>query len=697
MKQLVQSLKDGKVDLFESPTPLLKDGHILISTSCSAISSGTEKMLLDFGRSNLIGKALSQPDKFSEALKKINTEGILSTASAIKSKLSSPIALGYSNVGTVIGKPNDVRHIKVGDRVVSNGNHAEQVLVPKNLCCKIPDKVSNEEASFAVIGSIALQGIRLAKPNLGERFFVIGLGIIGQITVQLLKNSGCEVYAVDTNNNRCEIASQFGINCLHLDNKINPISWAKKETKDLGFDGVIVTASTSNSEPLILASKVAKRRGKIVLVGSTKIELNRDIFYEKELLFQVSKSYGPGRYDSEYEEKGNDYPFAYVRWTENRNIEAVLRAMELGNLDVKPLISDRFEFKDIISAYEKLRDKTEKLGILIKYKNEKDIQHIISLPKRRIKKKFNDIRNLNIGVIGCGNYFSRVIIPLLTKKEFKLDTLVSQSPIKSSFFGKKFNFEKISTDVDSIIKNENISTVFIGTRHDSHGYLVRKCLEAKKHVFVEKPLCLSLKELETIKKINNFENTLMIGFNRRYAPIYKIFKERIKKYKLPKSVIYTCNSGFIPRNHWLQDLSKGGGRLIGEACHFVDLTRDLIGSPIKKISLNKSTADYLFDTFTLNINFQDGSIASIHYYSNGNKSFPKETLQVFVDSNIFELCNFRNIKIWEKNRKDHIRRLNVDKGQKECINTFMNAIERKNPEPIRFEEIYEVHSLLLKL
>ena len=351
MRQLIQSLKDGQVDVVQAPTPLSKDGYILISTSCSAISSGTEKMLLDFGKSNLINKALSQPDKVAEALKKISTEGLTSTVSAINSKLNSPISLGYSNVGTVIEKGSDIHDFKIGDRVVSNGNHAEQVLVPRNLCCKIPNSVSDEEASFAVIGSIGLQGIRMANPNFGERYLVIGLGIIGQITLQLLKSNGCEVFAFDTNSQRCDLASQFGATCLHLNSYVNPITWSEKQTNNLGFDGVIVTASTNTSDPLTLAANVARKKGKIVLVGTSKIELNRDTFYEKELSFQVSKSYGPGRYDSGYEDEGNDYPIQYVRWTENRNIESVLRALELGYLNVKPLISDMFEFDNILMAY----------------------------------------------------------------------------------------------------------------------------------------------------------------------------------------------------------------------------------------------------------------------------------------------------------------------------------------------------------
>ncbi len=697
MKQLIQSLKDGKVDLFEAPTPNLKNGHILISTSCSAISSGTEKMLLDFGRSNLLKKALSQPDKVSEALNKVNTDGLLSTASAIKSKLNSPIALGYSNVGTVIKKANDINSFKVGDRVVSNGNHAEQVLVPKNLCCLIPDSVSDEEASFAVIGSVALQGIRLAKPNYGEKFLVVGLGIIGQITAQLLKSNGCEVYAMDINNNRCEIAREFSVNCFHLKDNFNAISWSEKETGNLGFDGVIVTASSKNSEPLELAAKVSKKRGKIVLVGSTKIELNRNVFYEKELSFQVSKSYGPGRYDNEYEERGNDYPFAYVRWTEKRNIEAVLRAIELGNLNVKPLISDTYDFENIVLAYEKLRDNSEKMGILIKYKRKIDIRKTISLPKKDIQNKFLKSGNLNVGVIGCGNYFSRVIIPILKNTDLNLNTLVTSSPIRSSFYGKKFNFENVSTDVESIIKNSDIDIVFIGTRHDSHGYLVKKFLDAKKHIYVEKPLCLNYQELEDIKKSYKFENTLMIGFNRRYSPIYKIFKEKIQKYKLPKSIIYTCNSGDLPKEHWLNDIKIGGGRLIGEACHFLDLIKDLIGFPVERISLNKSSSDFLHDTFTLNLNFADGSIASIHYFSNGNKQFSKEKIQVFVDQNIFELDNFKDINIWERNKRRSIKRLNIEKGQKQCINAFMDAIKNNDPEPIGFADIVEIHSLIMNI
>jgi len=695
MKQLIQSLKDGKVELIDAPSPSLKKGHILISTSCSAISSGTEKMLLDFGKSNLLNKAISQPEKVSEALNKISTEGLLTTVDAIKSKLNSPIALGYSNVGIVISKSDDVDDFKIGDRVVSNGNHAEQVLVPKNLCCKVPDDISDEEASFAVIGSIGMQSLRLAVPNYGEKYLVIGLGIIGQITAQLLKSSGCEAYAIDTNKKRCLLASELGINSFHLKSDNEVISWALDGTNGIGFDGILVTASSSDSKPLKLAAKLARQRGKIILVGSTKIELNRDVFYSKELNFQVSKSYGPGRYDKNYEEKGNDYPISYVRWTEKRNIEAVLRAIEIGDLNIKSLISFKFKFENILNAYEKLRDDTEKMGILITYnKNTEIAKNVENIFK---KDKFKKAEQFNTAVIGCGNYFSRVIIPIIKKTELNLQTLVTNTSLSSSFYGRKFNFQRFSSDFDSVLKDKNINIVFIGTRHDSHGELIKKCLENKKHIFAEKPLCLSIEELKLIKECNSSETTFMVGFNRRFSPIYKKFKEKINSYSSPKNIIYLCNSGNLPVDHWLNDSKEGGGRMIGEACHFVDLLRDLTGSQIHEININKSISKNLFDSFTLNLTFKDGSLASIHYFSNGNKLYAKENIKVFIDNNIFELDNFLTLKSWEKNNKSIKRNFKVDKGQKHCIDFFIKSIKNSNPEPIPLNEIFEIHEKLFQL
>jgi len=697
MKLLAQSLKDGKVELIEAPSPFVKKGHLLISTSCSAISSGTEKMLIDFGKSNLLNKAISQPERVSDALSKLSTDGIISTFNAINSKLNTPITLGYSNVGIVIDKGEDILDFNIGDRVVSNGNHAEQVLVPKHLCCKIPSLVNDEEASFAVIGAIGLQGIRLASPNYGERYLVIGLGIIGQIIVQLLKSNGCEVYAIDTNDKRCSLAKNFGINSLHLKSDDDAISWCKKNTKGIGFDGIIVAASSDTSDPVKLASKLARKKGTIVLVGSTKIELNRNIFYEKELKFQVSKSYGPGRYDSNYEENGNDYPISYVRWTENRNIEAILKSIEVGNLNIRPLISSRFDFKDITMAYESLRDKSEKMGIIITYKQKKEIIKVMETNKDSCKDSVKRKLALNAAVIGCGNYFSRVIIPILKKTELNLHTLVSNSSLTSSFYGNKFKFEKLSSDIETALANEDIDIFFIGTRHDSHGEIVKKCLDKGKHVFVEKPLCLNLEELNNIKKSFVYKNTLMVGFNRRFSPIYKLFKTKIKKYSAPKSVIYICNAGYLPSDHWLNDLKKGGGRMIGEACHFLDLIRDLIGFPLLDINLTKSNSKNINDTFSLNMNFEDGSIASIHYFSNGNKLYPKENLKVFVNNNIFELDNFKSIKSWENNKKSKQSKFIIDKGQKYCIDEFINSIKQGNPEPIPFNEIFEIHSKILTL
>ncbi len=695
MKQLIQSLKDGKVELLDAPSPTLKKGHVLISTSCSAISSGTEKMLIDFGKSNLLNKAISQPDKVSEALNKISTEGLLSTVNAINSKLNSPIALGYSNVGTIISKSDDVEDFQIGDRVVSNGNHAEQVLVPKNLCCKVPDSVSDEFAAFAVIGSIGMQSLRLSSPNYGEKYLVIGLGIIGQITAQLLKSSGCDVFAIDTNKERCLLAAELGINTFHLKSNNEVLSWALNGTSGIGFDGILVAASCNNSKPLKLAAKLARQRGKIILVGSTKIELSRDIFYAKELKFQVSKSYGPGRYDKNYEEKGNDYPISYVRWTEKRNIEAVLRAIEIGDLNIKSLISFKFKFENIVDAYQKLRDDSEKMGIIITYKKNIKITKIIENNFK--KKKFKKTEEFNTAVIGCGNYFSRVIIPILKKTELNLHTLVTNTSLSSSFYGRKFNFTRYSSDFESVLHNKNINIVFIGTRHDSHGKLIKKCLEYKKHIFVEKPICLSLKELQSIKDHSFLETTLMVGFNRRFSPIYKKFKEKVNSYSSPKNIIYLCNAGNLPRDHWLIDSQKGGGRMIGEACHFVDLLRDLTGSEINEININKSISKNLFDSFSLNIIFKDGSLASIHYFTNGNKLYPKENIKVFIDNNIYELDNFLTFKYWENNNKSIKRNLKLDKGQKNCIDHFINSIKNSNPEPIPLKEIFEVQEKLLKL
>ena len=527
MKQVFQDLKNGESLIKNIPAPSINKNQVLVKSICSLISSGTENMLVRFGKANPLGKAMQQPEKVKDVINKISSDGILETIDAVKNKIEQPLPLGYSNVGVIIKVGEGVKNFKVGDRIASNGPHAEIFAVNQNLCALIPVNVSNESAVFTVIASIGLQGIRLANPSFGETFLVSGLGLIGLLTAQLLLSQGCKVLGVDPDEERCLLARSFGVNALNISESVDQVSWCFNETGNIGIDGAIITAATNSSEPINLSAKACRKRGRIILVGSTAINLKRDIFYEKEITFQVSCSYGPGRYDKSYEEKSNDYPIGFVRWTEQRNFQAILYSIEKKYLQTTKLISHRFKLNDIKGAYEVLTGEEKKnLGILIEYENE-----FIDLSQKVIDEdtyKKNEIKLLRenpfIGFIGSGNYASRILIPAFKKAGANFHTLVSKNGITPSYFGKKFNFPIVSTDVESLINDKECNTVVITTRHDSHANLVIKSLKKGKNIFVEKPLCLNFDDLELIKEEFNKANNkfhekpiLMVGYNRRFS------------------------------------------------------------------------------------------------------------------------------------------------------------------------------------
>ena len=697
MKQLFQSLKTGKTEIIEIPVPEVSENNILIKTKLTLISSGTERMIVDFGKANLVDKVKKQPEKVNEVFQKINSEGFLSTYDAIQNKLDKPIPLGYSNVGTVIQCGNKVKGFKVGDRVLSNGEHAEIVSVPNNLVSKIPDEVGDSEAVFTVLASIGLQGIRLSNPTLGEVFLVNGLGLIGLLTGQLLIQNGIKVLGIDPDYERCNLARTLGIDALQLTNISDPISWCKDKTNGNDIDAVIITASTKSNQPIDLSAKVCRKRGRIILVGSTGLNLKRDLFYKKELTFQVSCAYGPGRYDQSYEEKGIDYPIGFVRWTEQRNFVAILDIFKRRKIITKNLISNTFKFEEAAQAYELLVKNVNVLGILLKFKTEK-VNLRKTLEFNTCKESFSKIEKTKpkIGFIGAGNYTSRVLLPILKRANASVEILGALSGENSVFLAKKFGIKKVTTDIDCLIRDKIINTIIIATRHDSHAEFVKKALASDKNIFVEKPLCLSKKDLDEIKKIYRGERLLMVGYNRRFAPLVKKLKNKLDPLKAPKCFIYTCNAGYIPNDHWTQDLKIGGGRLIGECCHFVDLLRFLSDSKINNFSISKLSRNFTHsDSFTLNISFIDGSIGTIHYFTNGYKGFPKERLEVYVNGKIFRIDNFKRLESWGENYFKSSYK-SQSKGQFECISEFLNSIEKGENNVIPFDEILEVQDLLLE-
>lgn len=703
MKQILQSLKDGTTELAEVPSPSASRGSLLINTTATLVSAGTERMLVDFGKANWINKARQQPDKVRMVLDKVRTDGLATTLDAVQSKLDQPLALGYCNVGTVAEVGAAVDGFAVGDRIVSNGNHAQVVNVPKNLCARIPDSVSDEHASFTVLGAIGLQGIRLVNPTLGECVVVTGLGLIGLMTVQMLRAQGCRVLGIDLDPARLEMAKRFGAEVVNPGAGEDVISAAAAFSRGRGVDAVIITASTKSNEPVSQAANMCRQRGRIVLVGVTGLEISRADFYEKELSFQVSCSYGPGRYDPAYEEGGQDYPVGFVRWTEQRNFEAVLDLMASGQLDVEPLISHRFELDDAVEAYDLLASGEPSLGILLKYPQvEGSGPRVVDLPQRE-----EDVAvaagHASVSFLGAGNYAGRVLIPAFKAAGADLHTVVSGGGVSSVHYGKKHGFRQASTDGAAMLADETVNAVVIATRHNAHAKQVIDALKAGKHVFCEKPLCLAQDELDAIEAEakDRPDQLLMIGFNRRFAPQVITMKSLLDTVAEPKSLVMTVNAGQIPADHWTQNPEVGGGRIIGEGCHFIDLLRHLVGAPIvshHSVALGRHPAlEVRDDKATITLTFADGSVGTVHYLANGDKAFPKERLEVFCAARVLQLDNFRKLKVfgWPGAKGNRLWR--QDKGQAACAAAFVDAIQQGGAAPISREEIFEVSRVTLKV
>jgi len=665
-------------------------------------------MLLEFGKAGWIEKARQQPDKVRTVLEKIKTDGLQPTIEAVLEKLDQPLPMGYCNVGKVLDTGRDAGAFQVGDRVVSNGKHAEAVSVPMNLCAKVPDVVSDDEAAFTVLGAIALQGIRLANPTLGETVVVTGLGLVGLMTVQLLRAHGCRVLGMDFDKDRLELATRFGAEVVDLSEGTDPVLAAQSYSRDRGVDAVIITVSSESNEPVSQAAKMCRKRGRIVLVGVTGLELSRADFFEKELTFQVSCSYGPGRYDSNYEEKGNDYPIGFVRWTEQRNFEAVLDMMAEGKLDVKPLISHKLEIEDAQKAYEIVGGLEKSLGILLEYPGIEITQEARTVtltssgssPQQSPPEERN--AKVELSFIGSGNYATKTLMPAFKEAGAGLRSVATNTGVGGVHAGRKHGFIESTTDVGRLFSDDQTNAIVIATRHDSHAGFVLEALRSGKHVFVEKPLCLNHQELEDIGKAfserqeGESDAVLMVGFNRRFSPQVQRMKKLLKGTKDPKAFVMTVNAGEIPADHWTHDPETGGGRIVGEACHFIDLIRFLCGAPIKsfqKMEMDSSTRD----TVTLQLGFEDGSVGTIHYFANGSKAFPKERLEVFASGGILQLDNFRKLRGfgWPSFRKMNLWR--QDKGQKACARAFVDAVSGGKPSPIGLDEILEVSRVAIDL
>ena len=690
MLQILQNLDNGETEVVDVPSPQNKAGHLLIETSKSLVSVGTERMLVDFGKAGLYGKIRSQPDKVKMVIEKAKTDGIAATYEAVRSKLDQPLPLGYCNVGRVIDSGNT--DYGEGLRVVSNGNHAEVVRVPKNLVAVVPEGVDDETAAFTVLGAIALQGIRLIKPSIGEAVVVTGLGLIGLLAVQILRANGCRVLGIDFDSAKCELARKFGADTVDLSKGQDAESLAYAFSRGNGVDAVLITASSKSNDIVHQAAKMCRKRGNIVLVGVVGLELSRADFYEKELTFQVSCSYGPGRYDKDYEDDGHDYPYAFVRWTEQRNFEAVLDLMASGSIDVKSLISSRFDIGLAKEAYEKLDDQSS-LGIVLDYPSEecrRPADQTVVLKKE----EYCQNERGNVAFLGGGNYASRILIPAFKKSGANLTALITSSGVNSIHHGIKNNFNRASTDISQAL-NENTDIVVIATQHDLHASQAIRALDHGKHVFVEKPLALNFGDIDSLERSQKASGKiLMVGYNRRFSPHVIKIKDLLSKKLMPKTFIMTMNAGEIPKEHWTQDPKVGGGRIIGEACHYIDLMRFLSGSKIKDFSAIK-IADNKYmevteDKAIVSLVFEDGSIGVINYLANGGKAFPKERIEVFCDNAVLQLDNFRKLKGFSWPGFNSLNLFTQEKGQVNCVKAFMDSVRNGNVGPIPQDEIFEI-------
>lgn len=672
VKQIVQSLRDGKSQCIDVPVGSGTTSSVVIATRCSLISSGTERMLLDFGKAGWLQKARQQPDKVRMVFEKVGTDGLLPTLDAVRAKLDQPIPLGYCNVGVV----HEGGSGQKGKRVVSNGAHAEFVRVPRNLCAEIPDGVSDATASFTVLGAIALQGIRLLQPTLGETIAVMGLGLVGQLAVQILRANGCRVIGFDLDRSRTEMAKQWGA-----------VDWDGSAEAD----GVLIAAATSSSELISQAARLCRKRGRIVLVGVTGLDLSRDDFYKKELTFQVSCSYGPGRYDPVYEDRGIDYPKPYVRWTAQRNFEAVLQLMADGKMVTEPLITHRFPFDRVLDAYELISNRVPHLGVLLEYPHDVQAEATITVNPRR--SGVGSGRPV-VSFIGAGQYATKVLMPAAKLANANLKAVCAAGGTSAALAAKQFGFEQASCDREAVLADRECNAVVVATRHDSHARLVLEAFAAGKAVFVEKPLALSEEELDSIAAALDRDSSLqlMVGFNRRFAPLVEEMQGHLRRAPGKKAIVITVNAGAIPGDHWTQDPVLGGGRLVGEGCHFLDLARFLAGSEIRTVQTVRAEAD----TISLQVAFADGSIATILYLANGSKKFPKERVEVFWAGRILQLDNYRVLvgfgvpgfskkSLWKQ-----------DKGQNECFRRFLESVEKGGPLPIPVEELLEVSRWILR-
>jgi len=692
MKQVLQNAKTGNVAVTEVPTPVARPGFVLVRTAASLISAGTERVAVETGQKSLIGRAIEQPALVKKVIDKARNEGVINTFEAVRSKLGSLMALGYSAAGTVAGVGDQTTGFRVGDRVACAGvgyaSHAEVLAVPKNLCVRLPDHVGFDEGAFATVGAIALQGVRLAELTLGESVVVIGLGLIGQVTAQLLNAHGCRVFGIDLDEGKIELAKRLGADggCAPgEDAKQRVIEWSRGR----GADAVLITAGTSSNEPVELAGEISRAKGRVIVVGAVGLNIPRKPYFDRELTFRISMSYGPGRYDPEYEERGRDYPFGYVRWTEGRNLEAFLDLVAGKRVSVEPLITHRFKVDDGELAYKLITGGTSEsyLGVLLQYDSERPMENRIELSTKTATSPSLTVR---VGLIGAGGYAKTMLLPNFKAAGAEFQAIATASGVTARAVGEQYGFRFCVSGADEVIHDEQVNMVVIATRHGSHAELATRALECGKYVFVEKPLALNDEELERVSAAGA-DGKLMVGFNRRFSPLARAAKEFFKERQAPLSVSYRVNAGRIPQNHWIHDPREGGGRIIGEVCHFVDFIHFITGALTTRVFAESiAGANYQApddDSVFITLRLADGSNASIAYLAEGDKSLPKERIEIFGGGKSFVIDDFLSAASHESGRAKTTKLREQDKGQRDEVQAVCAMVLAGKPAPIAFEDL----------
>ena len=697
MKQIVQNYKTGKLSLLEVPVPTTKSDGVLVRNVNSLVSMGTEKQMIDLAKKSLIGKALARPDLAKQVIDKIKTEGLKEAYDQAMSRLDTPLPMGYSSAGEVIAVGSGAEEFRVGDRVACSGSgyasHAEIIFVPKNLCVKIPENVDFESAAFAALGGIALHSTRLAELTLGENVAIIGLGLLGQIAVQVVKASGCSVFGMDIDPEKVASAQGLGMDAGAVIGQDDIVKLVSNFTRGHGTDAVIIMASTLSNEPIQLAGEIAREQGHVIVTGLVGLDVPRKVFYEKELDLKIPRAWGAGMYDEYYERKGVEYPFSYVRWTAQRNMEQFLHLVSQEKVRLDTIITHRFPIDEAIPAYDMLAGKTKEkyIGVLFAYDDSLSLSQKIKLKDKQGTKRSRKAQ-VNLGIIGAGQFAKGTLLPIVQKLSYvNPKSIATASGMNSKDVGDKFGFEYCTSDYLKILEDSDVTCVMITTRHHLHAKLAVESLKHDKDVFVEKPLALNLSELKALTDVyRDSQRGLMVGFNRRFSPFAIRAKKLLDHSMEPMIINCRVNAGFVSKDSWIQAREEGGGRIIGEICHFIDLIQFFTQSmPVRVYAetISNQSKNYTnTDNIVISIKLENGSSASVVYAANGDKSFPRERIEIFRDESVCLIDNFKSMLFTKGGKRKKMKRFNVDRGHQQELTTFFSCIKDGKQMPVDFTE-----------